>query len=57
MKPFFGLPKLVVVLVLVGVFLVPSGTIFAAPNSVQKIRLQLKWRHQFQFAGYSTAIA
>ena len=57
MKPFFGLTKLVAVLILAGVFFVPSSSIFAAPNSVQKVRLQLKWRHQFQFAGYYAAVA
>ena len=28
----------------------------AAPKSLDTVRLQLKWRHQFQFAGYYAAI-
>nr|WP_320012655.1 EAL domain-containing protein [uncultured Desulfobulbus sp.] len=29
---------------------------FAADNELEKVRLQLKWKHQFQFAGYYAAI-
>jgi diguanylate cyclase (GGDEF)-like protein/PAS domain S-box-containing protein len=56
-NPFFGFEKLVAVLVVAGLFLAPFGNVYAAPDSVQKIRLQLKWRHQFQFAGYYAAVA
>lgn len=28
----------------------------AAPNQLEKIKLQLKWKHQFQFAGYYAAV-
>ncbi|PKN40840.1 MAG: diguanylate cyclase [Deltaproteobacteria bacterium HGW-Deltaproteobacteria-18] len=34
----------------------PCKNAFAADKSVQKVRLQLKWRHQFQFAGYYAAV-
>jgi diguanylate cyclase (GGDEF)-like protein/PAS domain S-box-containing protein len=57
MKPFFGFARLVFLIVLAGLLLVPAGNVFAAPSSAQKIRLQLKWRHQFQFAGYYAAVA
>lgn len=43
--------------VLACVLAVFSGLAFAAPSQPQTVRLQLKWRHQFQFAGYYAAEA
>lgn len=47
----------VVVCVLIFVLLGVSSSAFAASPQSQKVRLQLKWRHQFQFAGYYAAVA
>ncbi len=55
-QPISGFAKLVF-LVLACLFLAPSDSLLAAPDSLQKVRLQLKWRHQFQFAGYYAAVA
>ena len=33
------------------------STVFAVAPQPQSVRLQLKWRHQFQFAGYYAAVA
>ncbi|MCA9409737.1 MAG: ABC transporter substrate-binding protein [Candidatus Omnitrophica bacterium] len=33
-----------------------SGTGWSQPDSPESIRIQLKWKHQFQFAGYYAAI-
>jgi ABC-type nitrate/sulfonate/bicarbonate transport system substrate-binding protein len=32
------------------------STIASSLHGLEKVRLQLKWRHQFQFAGYYAAI-
>jgi signal transduction histidine kinase len=36
---------------------VGSSVMLAAPGEPDHVKLQLKWRHQFQFAGYYAAIA
>jgi len=45
------------VLVLGTLMLVVCCSSLEAAPSVDKIRLQLKWRHQFQFAGYYAAVS
>ena len=37
------------------IYLIPLP-VFSAPASLQKVVLQLKWFHQFQFAGYYAAV-
>jgi diguanylate cyclase (GGDEF)-like protein/PAS domain S-box-containing protein len=56
MGPISVLPTILVVLVVAGLFFAPCDSVYAAANSAQKVRLQLKWRHQFQFAGYYAAV-
>ena len=55
--PVFVFSRRVVVCVLACVLLALSSTAFAVSPQPQKVRLQLKWRHQFQFAGYYAAVA
>jgi len=47
-----------IIIVLLTVFLFSSICVAKEPDSkpLENIRLQLKWRHQFQFAGYYAAI-
>lgn len=49
---------ILVLLLVVGFFLAPFGVQNAssAEQATETVRLQLKWRHQFQFAGYYAAI-
>jgi two-component system, cell cycle sensor histidine kinase and response regulator CckA len=63
-SPFFS--RIWITLCLCSVFAVQSGivssfaetssTIIRQSNHLEKITLQLKWKHQFQFAGYYAAI-
>lgn len=39
-----------------GLFCLGAGLALAAEQPLQKVRLQLKWTHQFQFAGYYAAV-
>ncbi|SFM21279.1 PAS domain S-box-containing protein/diguanylate cyclase (GGDEF) domain-containing protein [Desulfomicrobium norvegicum] len=57
MGPFSLLSAIFAFLTLAGLFLAPCDSVFAASNSPQNVRLQLKWRHQFQFAGYYAAVS
>ena len=36
--------------------LLPPGVFAKAAPALEKVKLQLKWKHQFQFAGYYAAI-
>ncbi len=44
-------------LMLMLLFVLPHESVSAQPQELEKVRLQLKWRHQFQFAGYYAAVA
>ncbi|MCA9437670.1 MAG: ABC transporter substrate-binding protein, partial [Candidatus Omnitrophica bacterium] len=46
--------RLAFALLLQALFL--SGTGWSQPDSPESIRIQLKWKHQFQFAGYYAAV-
>ncbi|MCA9433817.1 MAG: ABC transporter substrate-binding protein, partial [Candidatus Omnitrophica bacterium] len=46
--------RLAFALLLQALFL--SGTGWSQPDRPESIRIQLKWKHQFQFAGYYAAI-
>ncbi|MBV5312354.1 MAG: ABC transporter substrate-binding protein [Prolixibacteraceae bacterium] len=50
--------RLVIILVLLFSFILNCTTLKAGitESSVQKVKLQLKWMHQFEFAGYYAAI-
>lgn len=50
----YSIHQRVMRIILLGLILV-SGQVFAEP--LEKVRLQLKWYHQFQFAGYYAAQA
>lgn len=55
---FFAVLRLVIILFAV-LFLVPLTSYGGSPDfssRLETIRLQLKWRHQFQFAGYYAAV-
>lgn len=56
-RPFFLFSRRVLLCVLTSLLLALSGTVLAASSNSQTVRLQLKWRHQFQFAGYYAAVA
>ncbi|MCB1165725.1 MAG: ABC transporter substrate-binding protein [Leptospiraceae bacterium] len=45
--------------IIIAAFLTLTGGLYgepAQPGELEKVRLQLKWKHQFQFAGYYAAI-
>ena len=55
--PFPVAVRILCVLGLGTLILVASCSNLEAAPTLDKIRLQLKWRHQFQFAGYYAAVA
>jgi two-component system, sensor histidine kinase and response regulator len=49
-------PPRLLLLLLAGALAGGGGGLRAAAPAPQRVRLQLKWRHQFQFAGYYAAL-
>ncbi|MBU4525726.1 MAG: EAL domain-containing protein [Desulfomicrobium sp.] len=56
-QPVSVFSRRVLICVLASFLFAYSSIVFAAPPQTQTVRLQLKWRHQFQFAGYYAAVA
>ena len=56
-QPCSCISRSIVVFLLLGIFSALSCSVFAATPPAGTVRLQLKWRHQFQFAGYYAAKA
>jgi len=55
LKPYSFFSKIAALFILAGMISALPCSAFAAPAFERKVRLQLKWRHQFQFAGYYAA--